>query len=128
MERNLIIARGLPGSGKSTFAEMICNTVISADDFFMKNGKYVFDASKLPLAHQMCQNTVHANMEAGLAKICVANTFTSEWEMAPYFEMAKKYGYRVFTVIVENRHGGTNVHDVPAAVLQKQKDRFNIQL
>lgn len=94
----------------------------------MKNGKYEFDPTKLPQAHAQCQKRTEEAMETGLNKLCVANTFTSEWEMKDYFALAKKYGYRVFTVITENRHGGTNVHDVPAAVLQKQKDRFNIKL
>lgn len=35
--------------------------------------------------------------------IVVSNTFTQEWEMIPYFEMANKYGYMVFSIIVENR-------------------------
>jgi predicted kinase len=67
-------------------------------------------------------------MKSGVSKICVANTFTTEWEMKPYFELAQEYNYRIFTVVMENRHGGTNVHDVPDAVLQKQKSRFNIKL
>jgi len=67
-------------------------------------------------------------METGLSKICVANTFTTQREMKEYFQLAKQFGYRVFTVIVENRHGGTNVHDVPEQVLTKQKVRFDIKL
>ena len=37
-------------------------------------------------------------------EIVVSNTFTMEWEMEPYYELAKKYGYKVFSIIVENRH------------------------
>ena len=44
--------------------------------------------------------------------------------MEPYFEMAKRYGYRVHTIIVENRHGSKNVHGVPDEKLQQMKDRF----
>jgi hypothetical protein len=103
--------------------------VFSADQYFEDaQGNYDFDPEKLPLAHGYCQMRTKEAMKSGVSKICVANTFTTEWEMKEYFELAKKYGYRVFTIIVENRHGGTNVHDVPAAVLQKQKDRFNIKL
>ena len=41
MERNLIIVRGIPGSGKTTFAEMICKVVFSADDYHTdKDGNY----------------------------------------------------------------------------------------
>jgi hypothetical protein len=43
-------------------------------------------------------------------------------------ELAKKYGYTVFTIIVENRHGGTNQHKVPEEVLTKMRERFEIKL
>jgi predicted kinase len=129
MNKNLILVRGVSGSGKTTFANLISNIVLSADDYFTdRQGNYNFDATYLPSAHESCRSRTEDHMKAGFSKICVANTFTQEWEMKEYFELAKKYGYRVFTVIVENRHGGTNVHNVPDAVLQKQKDRFNIKL
>lgn len=129
MEKNLILVRGVSGSGKTTFANLICNTVFSADQYFEDaQGNYNFDSEKLPQAHGYCQLRTKEAMERGVSKICVANTFTREREMKEYFDLAKKYGYKVFTVITENRHGGTNVHNVPAAVLQKQKDRFNIKL
>ena len=131
MKKNLILIRGVSGSGKTTFGELFGAAVLSADEYFMKDGKYEFNATKLPQAHKWCQDAVKLRMEASpetRSKIVVANTFTTEWEMKPYFDMAKKYGYRVFSVIVENRHGGTNVHDVPAETLVKQKSRFDIKL
>jgi Mor family transcriptional regulator len=63
-----------------------------------------------------------------LPKIAVANTFTQEWEMESYFELAKKYNYTVFTIIIENRHNGKNVHNVPEDKIQQMKNRFNIKL
>jgi len=129
MNRNLILVRGVSGSGKSTFAELLGGTVYSADQYFEDvHGNYNFDSTKLPAAHALCQTNTEKAMEHGLSKIIVTNTFTTEWEMKPYFEMAKRHGYKVFSIIVENRHGGTNVHDVPDIVLQKQKSRFNIKL
>jgi hypothetical protein len=94
----------------------------------MKNGNYEFNANRLGAAHLQCQVNASNAMKNGVPKIVVANTFTTEWEMKPYFTLAKSNGYRIFTVIVENRHGGMNVHDVPAEVLAKQKSRFNIEL
>ena len=60
--------------------------------------------------------------------IVVSNTFTQEWEMKPYFDLAKTYGYQVFSLIVENRHGGLNQHGVPEDKVQIMKDRFEIKL
>ena len=69
------------------------------------------------------------NNTAGLnSTIVVSNTFTQEWEMKPYFEMAELHGYKVFSIIIENRHGGVNEHDVPEEVLSSMKNRFEVKL
>jgi predicted kinase len=128
MNRDLILVRGVSGAGKDTFAELIGGPIFSADNYFMKNGNYEFDVTKLGQAHNQCQRKTQDAMETGLSKICVANTFTTQREMKEYFQLAKQFGYRVFTVIVENRHGGQNVHNVPEQVLTKQKGRFDIKL
>jgi hypothetical protein len=48
--------------------------------------------------------------------------------MEPYFEMAKEFGYKTFSIVVENRHGGTNQHGVPDEALTKMRERFEIKL
>jgi hypothetical protein len=48
--------------------------------------------------------------------------------MKPYFEMAKEWGYTVFSIIVENRHGGVNEHGVPEDKLEIMKNRFEVNL
>jgi hypothetical protein len=58
----------------------------------------------------------------------VSNTFTQEWEMENYYELAKQYDYQVFSLVVENRHGGINEHGVPADKLEQMKNRFEIKL
>jgi hypothetical protein len=60
--------------------------------------------------------------------IVVSNTFTQEWEMKFYKLIAKKYGYKVYTIIVENRHGGVNQHGVPEDKVEQMKNRFEIKL
>jgi hypothetical protein len=67
-------------------------------------------------------------MEDDFQKIAVSNTFTQEWEMDAYYELAKQYGYRVFSLIVENRHGGVNEHGVPEDKLELMKNRFEVKL
>jgi adenylate kinase family enzyme len=75
--KNLILLRGLPGSGKSTFAKQICNQHIEADMFFIQDGEYKFDASKLKEAHAWCKDKTEAWMQKGY-NVCVSNTFTQE--------------------------------------------------
>ena len=126
--KELFILRGLPGSGKSTLAKSISENHLEADDYFMDNGEYKFDVTRLNDAHKWCHLRTEHNMEDGVSKIVVSNTFTQEWEMQSYFELAEKYGYRVYSLIVENRHGGINSHGVPDETLNKMKNRFDLKL
>ena len=129
MEKILYVVRGIPGSGKSTLAKQLTSNVFEADHYFYDNdGNYNFIASEIKDAHKECQDNVRIAMESSIPKIAVSNTSTQEWEMEPYFELAKKYGYKVFTIIVENRHGGTNVHNVPEDKIEQMKNRFEISL
>jgi predicted kinase len=129
MEKILYICRGIPGSGKSTFAKTLGGQHYEADMYFVdEEGNYNFDVSKIKDAHQWCQRMVIAHMLLENPKIVVSNTFTQEWEIEPYFKLAEQYGYKVFTIVVENRHGGINQHGVPDEVLTKMRDRFEIKL
>ena len=125
--KELILLRGLPGSGKSTLAKRICNQHVEADMFFMQDGEYKFDASKLKQAHKWCQAKTKTLMKMGY-HICVSNTFTQEWEMDAYYKLAEQYGYRVHSIIMENRHSGINEHNVPVDKLEQMKNRFEIKL
>lgn len=129
----LYIVRGIPGSGKTTFAKTLGGVHFEADKYFMVDGEYKFDVTKLKNAHSWCQtqvsNAMLLNYTANINNvIVVSNTFTQEWEMEPYIEMAKEWGYTVFTIVVENRHGGKNVHGVPDDKLEIMRNRFEIKL
>lgn len=128
--KELFLLRGLPGSGKSTLAKSLGGVHLEADMYFVQeDGSYEFDATKLKDAHEWCRVGVNNLMESHVDyRIVVSNTFTQEWEMEPYYKLAEKYGYAIFSLIVENRHGGTNVHNVPTEVLDKMEKRFEVKL
>ena len=137
MNKVLTLVRGLPGSGKSTFAHFIWNdyAICEADKFFYdKEGNYNFDSTKLREAHEWCRNQVETRMKDNqnnpqfYPEIVVSNTFTQEWEMEAYYKLAEQYGYKVFSIIVENRHGGINQHGVPDVKLAQMKNRFEVKL
>ena len=128
MSKIIYIIRGLSGSGKTTFANTLGCPVFCADDYFMIDGEYKFVPSLLPEAHADCKAKVQRAMYEGVDKIAVANTFTQEWEMADYFYLASANNYTVFTIIVENRHGGKNQHGVPDVNVEKMRNRFEIKL
>ena len=144
----LILARGVSGSGKSTLAETLWGLnpdevyEISTDGWFADDeGNYNFDPSKIVEYHQKTIDKVDEQMQYRLdciednwqmdycpEVIIVHNTFVEEWEMTPYFELAEKYGWKVTTIIVENRHGGENTHEVPRNALDRQEQKINIKL
>ena len=128
-EKVLYIVRGLPGSGKSTFAKSLGGVHFEADMYFIdENGVYNFDLTKIKMAHNWCMIQTQKAMVDEEPKIVVSNTFTQEWEMDTYFKLAKENNYKVFSVVVENRHGGKNEHGVPEDKLQIMKDRFEFKL
>jgi len=103
--KTLYIVRGLPGSGKSTFAQTLECPVFEADMFFVNSqGVYNFDFTRIKDAHAWCQEMVEDQM------------------------FKKTYGYKVFSIVVENRHEGENVHGVPADKLEIMRNRFEVKL
>lgn len=141
MKKHLIILRGLPGSGKTTVAEILSNigftsddifnfkaTICTADDFFMDGDEYKFDPNKLGIAHKTCKDKCENAMLNNEKRVIVGNTSTTEKEIKPYFKLAQKYGYMVISLIVENRHGGKNTHNVPDKAIEKMENRFAIKL
>lgn len=135
--KEIYLLRGLPGAGKSDLAATLESAfkcqgyrviVACADDYFMVDGEYIFDANKLGRAHQECKHTVECAMDQGWDKIIIANTSTTTKELRPYIKMAEAHDYRVVSLIVENRHGNTNIHDVPDEALERMENRFKVQL
>lgn len=134
----LFLVRGLPGAGKSTFANHIWNeyAICEADKYFInkETGEYNFDATKLREAHEWCRSEVETRMKDHqlnaqyYPEIVVSNTFTQEWEMKAYMDLAAKYGYQVVSLIVENRHGNSSIHNVPDETIEKMKSRFEVKL
>lgn len=142
MSKYIVLARGLPGSGKTSLTEMIGVPSVSgimtrpvscsADDFFVDNdGQYNFDPKLLPDAHQSCQDKARNAMQAGKS-VAVHNTFTQRWEMEPYLQMAEEFGYRVIVASVYD--GGCdndtlarrNTHGVPVESIAAMRNRWEV--
>lgn len=134
MEKTLILLRGLPGAGKTTFAKTLGGFHVEADMYFDHPIRgYEFDASLLSKAHAWCRSAVenamsHADINNKDSKIVVSNTFTTDWELEGYYVLARLFHYRVFTITVENRHDGMNYHNVPEETIEKMRNRFTIKL
>lgn len=132
--QTLYLIRGVPGSGKSSFANELLNYnlvdyVQEADSYFVDSStsEYKFDPCLLGVAHLECKKGVMSALELGLS-VAVSNTSTTEREVQVYKEIAEKYNARFVSLIVENRHEGKNVHNVPEEKIKQMKDRFSIKL
>lgn len=126
--KNLIILRGLPGSGKTSIAELIGKAICSADDFLMRDGEYKWSPNSIHASHKWCQRKAELFMKRSVDKVIICNTSTTEKELKPYIDLGNKYGYKIFCLIVENRHGNISIHNVPDQTLEKMRNRFNIKL
>lgn len=97
------ILRGLPGSGKSTWAQeqqhhvgRAFSVICSADDYHMKNGIYQFDPKNISTAHNECMKKfLHSLNNVGHTELLIVdNTNTTTWEIAPYYRLAEVYGHK----------------------------------
>jgi predicted kinase len=113
----LLLVRGLPGAGKSTFARHFAALGwlhLETDQFFIKeNGVYGFEASRLGEAHSWCIQKAEEALSAGTS-VVVSNTFVTRSEVEPYRMTAAKVGARLTVVTVEGLH--PSEHGVPNSV------------
>jgi predicted kinase len=115
----IVLIRGVPGSGKTTKAktEYAGHRLVEADMFFERDGAYKYDRDKIKDAHKWCQETVAQWLDMGY-DVVIANTFTCVWEMQPYIDM----GYPV--KVVEATGNYDNVHGVPPEIVERMRERY----
>ena len=122
MAKRLVILRGLPGSGKTTYqrSHLPGAVVASADQYFMVGEEYRFNPKFLPEAHGACCRVVIDALQAGSPLVVVDNTAISAVEIAPYVLLAQAYGYsaEIITLRCDPAVAAArNRHQVPADVI-----------
>lgn len=126
-----IIARGLPGSGKSTKSKQLAqahNAVICSADFYWNDKP--FNANELGQAHKSCQTAFVNALDSGKNAL-VDNTNTTYSEFSFYIEEALKRNCEVYFAYPEtdwrydvDECAKKTIHNVPIETIQKMKDRF----
>lgn len=124
-----IVMQGQSGSGKSTYVRENYPTamVCSADDYFMVDGEYRFDGSKLGEAHKACLRAWLMAMAAEEPLVVCDNTNTSLWELSPYVQTANALGYKVVVVrcvASAETAAKRNQHGVPEAAVKGMTERL----
>jgi predicted kinase len=124
----LVICRGLPGSGKSTWAKSQGAQVYSADDWFTKpDGSYHWRASEIAVAHANCKVGCAFGMTLRLPLIIIDNTNSTKSEYQDYLDLAEDNGYEVeikyFPCDVSTSIA-RNIHNVPRRTIERMAKRW----
>jgi predicted kinase len=117
----LTLVRGLPGSGKSTYAKKLGVFHVEADMFCMMDGEYVFDGTKHRENHKTCMTMTYLCLSSG-ADCVVSNTFTQKWELDPYIKMANALGAELEIIRLSGSFG--SIHNVPIDTIKTMQTRF----
>lgn len=114
MNQRLIFLRGPSGCGKSTYAKNIYPNcpVISADDFFTRNGYYYFQPNLLPTAHKSVVDRVVKCIIDNFPIIIVDNTNTQAWEMSEIAKIAINLNPLIKLEIIEPTVFNPNAFDI----------------
>ena len=131
--KEVIIVRGVSGSGKSTFAKLLAsahNGKIVENDKFAYNdqGEYDWKAEDLHKYFYKAKKEFEKHVDNEEPMIIVSNVSVTWKSIKGFFKYAKEHGYKVTSLVLENRNETTNIHDVPDDVLEGLRENFEIKL
>jgi tRNA uridine 5-carbamoylmethylation protein Kti12 len=112
MKKIAIINRAVPGSGKTTLTKNIVKelknnnldvVIHSTDEYFMENGKYMFDINKLEEYHKKNFQQFTNSIKQGVDVVICDNTNIAPWQTEPYTKIARENGYKVIIFTLNPR-------------------------
>jgi predicted kinase len=141
--KQVFILRGLPGSGKSHYAQNLVDELVAGDEtqyticatddyFYNEQGEYHFDKFKLSEFHNLnLARYINALAEA-IPLVIVDNTNIKKWEFIAYAQSAHALGYQVKEVVVgeikdkslQHLYAKRNTHGVALKTISKMAYMF----
>ena len=129
----LYLVRGIPGSGKSTLAATMARALVAPhfehDAYlYTPEGEYLWTEGRMAYAYRACKRDTENVMIHQVPAIVVSNVFPTKRSMKNYIKLAEEYDYGVTYIVVENRRGGMNIHNVPDEALAGMRASFQVEL
>lgn len=152
MTQRLYLIRGLPGSGKSTFAKELSDRI---NDAHVMASVCAIPGPEYPMCNHLEADMYFIDLVGSVGgrdiheyrfdatrlgdahrwcknmtndsltvgfSVVVSNTFSTMWEMKPYVEMARESSIPVTVLTCEGNYG--SIHDVPEEVIEKMRRRW----
>ncbi len=120
----LYVVRGPFGTGKTEFARTITENVVSSWDYYMQYGENKWNSKLKPYADKHCVNQTEMLMDKGVETIAVTSSFSTNCDIDIYYDLAEKFGYKVFCLVMDNRNIEEYKKDVPHEVVTDQAERL----
>lgn len=125
MKPILYLVRGLPGSGKSTYARTKLGDILTLETDMFNTVGGVYDWSNEKQKEAICNiNTIRDIVMNKQYKmdLCIVGVYAGIKGMQEHIESAFLHGYDVVIIHMTGDYG--NVHSVPADALEHFKNNF----
>lgn len=134
------ILRGLPGTGKDEVSNYLYQghnpdsvIILSTDQFFIKDGKYQFDKTKLQEAHKATWDAFKSAISSNAQVIIINNTNVKKFHYSHYVDYAQRHGYLTSIVAIpandtsDRELASRNTHNIDQGTISKMRKEFEWQ-
>ena len=125
--QELIIVRGLPGSGKTKVAKGIVKSLggkavhFESVMYFRTTDDNHYRSNHVKSSHDWCLRSTENALKEGRT-VVVANTFTRGWEIEPFLSLGKELGLK--TTVIKAIETNPNKFGIPDGTIRHMSNRW----